>query len=75
MEQKTLSVKGMSCGHCVSSIKENVGELGGVSKVNVDLQRAKVAVQYDADQVTVDSIKEVIEEQGYDVEGIESANS
>ncbi|MFA9455190.1 copper chaperone CopZ [Halalkalibacter sp. AB-rgal2] len=75
MEQKTLMVKGMSCGHCVSSIEENVGGLEGVSKVNVHLQSARVDVQYDIDKVTLDTIKEVIEEQGYDVEGIENATS
>ncbi|MFZ3196726.1 MAG: cation transporter, partial [Bacillus mycoides] len=33
MEQLTLKVEGMSCGHCVNSIESNVKELNGVEQV------------------------------------------
>ncbi len=32
MEQLTLKVEGMSCGHCVNSIESSVKELNGVEK-------------------------------------------
>ena len=32
MEQLTLKVEGMSCGHCVNSIESNVKELTALSK-------------------------------------------
>ena len=67
MESVVLNVQGMSCGHCVKAIESNVGELQGINEVKVDLSAAKVTVAFDASQVTIEKIKEVIEEQGYDV--------
>lgn len=67
MENVTLNVQGMSCGHCVKAVETSVGALAGVQEVNVDLAEAKVNVAFDGAAVTVDQIKETIDEQGYDV--------
>ena len=68
MEQETLNVKGMSCGHCVSAVEGNVGEMKGVSDVRVNLDQGTVAVTYDKSDVTHKAIVDTIEDQGYDVE-------
>jgi copper chaperone len=62
-----LKVEGMSCQHCVNSINKAVGELNGVEKVSVDLKGKTVSVDYNQDQVGLDRIKDVIEDQGYEV--------
>lgn len=67
MERVTLTVNGMSCGHCVNAIEGNVGKVNGVSEVKVHLSEAKVDVAFDSTVVTLDEIKETIEDQGYDV--------
>ena len=67
MVNVTLNVQGMSCGHCVKAVETSVGALAGVQEVNVDLAQAKVIVAYDEATVSVDQIKETIDEQGYDV--------
>ncbi|MEK1830833.1 copper chaperone CopZ [Priestia megaterium] len=67
MEKVTLSVKGMSCGHCVKSVEGSVGELNGVQHVEVNLSEAKVTVEFDQNKVSLDSIKEAIDDQGYEV--------
>ncbi|UKS66390.1 copper chaperone CopZ [Rossellomorea marisflavi] len=67
MEHITLNVQGMSCNHCVNAIEKNVGGLYGVKKVNVSLADAKVEVDYDNAVVSLDEIKETIDDQGYDV--------
>ena len=67
MENVTLNVQGMSCGHCVKSVESSVGALAGVQEVKVDLAEAKVTVAFDEAAVTVSQIKETIDEQGYDV--------
>ncbi|MTD29843.1 copper chaperone CopZ [Planomicrobium sp. YIM 101495] len=64
---ETLKVQGMSCGHCVNSVKTGVGELGGVSSVAVDLKKGEVAVDYDSGKTSLNEIQEAIEEQGYNV--------
>ncbi|CAN2247942.1 copper chaperone CopZ [Bacillus vallismortis] len=67
MEQKTLHVEGMSCQHCVKAVKTSVGELDGVSAVDVNLEAGKVDVSFDAGKVSVKDIADAIEDQGYDV--------
>jgi len=67
MENVTLSVQGMSCGHCVKAVEGGVGELNGVKSVEVSLEDAKVTVAFDPSQVTIEAIKEAIDDQGYDV--------
>ncbi|SEQ65768.1 copper chaperone [Virgibacillus subterraneus] len=65
--QITLDVKGMTCGHCKSSVKGALEELNGVTSVEVDLGSGKVDVTYDDALVKVEDMHEAIEDQGYDV--------
>lgn len=67
MEKITLNVEGMSCGHCVKSIEGSVGELPGVSSVKVHLENGTVDVEFNNSEVSLDKIKETIDDQGYDV--------
>ncbi|MFB1082965.1 MULTISPECIES: copper chaperone CopZ [Jeotgalibacillus] len=67
MSQVTLNVEGMSCQHCVKAVESNVGEMSGVDSVKVHLDQGTVDVDYQESSVTVDQIKDVIEDQGYDV--------
>ncbi|MFE4707694.1 copper chaperone CopZ [Peribacillus simplex] len=68
MENVTLSVSGMSCGHCVNAVEGNVGKLAGVESVKVHLDSGKVDVAFDKEKVSLEKIKETIDDQGYDVE-------
>ncbi|MBZ5751140.1 MULTISPECIES: copper chaperone CopZ [Metabacillus] len=68
MENITLSVQGMSCGHCVNAIEGSVGQVDGVNQVNVKLDSAQVEVLFNESQVSIDKIKETIEDQGYEIE-------
>ncbi|MBM7703473.1 copper chaperone CopZ [Metabacillus iocasae] len=68
MENVTLQVKGMSCGHCVKAVEGSVGELNGVKSVTVNLESGTVDVAFDSTAVTVEAIKETIDDQGYDVQ-------
>ncbi|MCM3675265.1 copper chaperone CopZ [Peribacillus simplex] len=68
METVTLNVSGMSCGHCVNAVEGNVGKLAGVENVKVHLDTGKVDVAFDKEKVTLEKIKETIDDQGYDVE-------
>jgi len=55
----------MSCGHCEKSVKNALGELEGVKNVNVDLGTKKVEVE--GENLVDSTIKDAIEEAGYDV--------
>lgn len=67
VNQVTLNVQGMSCGHCVSSVENSVGKLDGVKEVKVHLESGKVDISFEEDKVSLDAIKETIDDQGYDV--------
>ncbi len=61
----TFTVPGMTCGHCEASIKHEVGSVGGVSAVDVDLQTKLVTVSGAA--LDRDAIVAAIDEAGFDV--------
>lgn len=64
---KVLNIAGMSCGHCVESIKNAVGALQGVKNVEVDLQGKTSSVTFDATVISEQIIKATIEDQGFEV--------
>ncbi|ETK37026.1 hypothetical protein MPTA5024_06290 [Microbispora sp. ATCC PTA-5024] len=66
------TVTGMTCGHCVSSVKEEVGEVPGVTGVEVDLATGLVTVR-SGDPVDPALIAAAVREAGYDVVGTETA--
>lgn len=68
MTTTTLSVKGMTCNHCVQAVEGALTELSGVERALVDLKANSVTVQFDDSIVTVEKMTEAIEDQGYDVE-------
>ena len=43
-ELSTWVVTGMTCAHCVSSVKEEIGEIAGVERVEVALESGVVTV-------------------------------
>lgn len=65
MRSVTLNVQGMSCSHCVNAIEGAMKEIGATGKV--DLADNKVTVDFDENKLSLEKIKEAIEEQGYDV--------
>lgn len=67
MNTVTLSVPDISCGHCKSSIEGAVSGLEGIDKVEVTIDAKTVDVGFDPSTVTLDTIIETIEDQGYDV--------
>ena len=61
----TLSVPGMTCGHCEAAVKQEVGGVPGVASVAVDLDTKDVVVAgTDLDR---DAIVAAIDEAGFDV--------
>ncbi|PZG15980.1 heavy-metal-associated domain-containing protein [Nonomuraea aridisoli] len=66
MTTATYTVKGMTCGHCVSSVKEEVGEVAGVTSVEVDLASGLLTVGGDG-PIDPAKIVAAVEEAGYEV--------
>ncbi|WP_431907840.1 heavy-metal-associated domain-containing protein [Nonomuraea jabiensis] len=66
MATATYAVKGMTCGHCVSSVKEEVSEVAGVTSVEVDLASGLLTVESDSPVETA-KVVAAVEEAGYEV--------
>jgi copper chaperone len=60
----TYTVTGMTCGHCVASVTEEVSALSGVTDVDVDLESGRMTVTGDAAQ-DVTAVRGAVEEAGY----------
>lgn len=65
MAVKNYTVDGMTCGHCEASVKEEVGEINGVTDVTADHTTGAVSVT--GDNFTDEQIAEAVEEAGYTV--------
>lgn len=63
----TVSVSGMTCGHCVSSVSEELEALAGVDKVDVDLNAGGISTVTitSTDALSSSEIGEAIAEAGY----------
>ena len=67
-----LSVDGMTCGHCVMSVKEELGEIPGVKNVDVILNSgatSKVTVLTDT-PLDVAALSDAVSEAGFTLTGI-----
>ena len=64
MTTSTYTVTGMTCGHCVSSVTEEVSAIAGVSDVAVVLESGQVTVTSDA-PLDEGQVREAVEEAGY----------
>lgn len=67
MTTLTVRAPAISCGHCVKTIQNEVGELAGVQKVVADQNTKLVTINYD-DPATQDAIEKLMAEIGYPAE-------
>jgi copper ion binding protein len=68
METRSLVVTGMTCEHCARAVRDEVGQIPGVSAVDVDVAAGKVRIT--GSPVPGDSaLREAITEAGYQVAG------
>ncbi len=57
MITKTFHIPNISCGHCVRSIKDELEEIIGVSRVDGDPEKKLITVEYE----TPDALKTIRE--------------
>lgn len=57
-------VSGMHCGHCVSSVTEEVSAVSGVTDVKVDLESGQLTVVSNT-EIPLQSIEAAVDEAGY----------
>lgn len=65
----TVKIEGMSCNHCKMTVEKVLKEIRGVEKVEVNLNKKEAIIESDRD-IDERKIKEVIEEEGFEVKEI-----
>ena len=68
MSTSSYTVVGMTCGHCVTAVTEEVSQLPGVTAVDVDLTSGGLTVTSDA-PVDDSAVLAAVEEAGYELAG------
>lgn len=63
-DRADYTVTGMTCGHCVSSVTEEVSGIEGVSDVRVDLASGSLSFASDR-EISRDAVEEAVREAGY----------
>jgi copper chaperone CopZ len=62
----TYTVTGMTCGHCVAAVTEELSKLPGVTAVDVDLASGVATVQ-SIDPLEAQAVADAVDEAGYSV--------
>jgi copper chaperone len=65
IEDRDYTVVGMTCAHCVISVRGEVSQIPGVIAVDVDLASGRMSVS--ADDLSDDAIRAAVEEAGYEL--------
>jgi copper chaperone len=64
--ERAYVVSGMTCSHCVASVREEVGEIAGIEVLDVDLETGRLLVRGEAAD-SQDAIRAAVEAAGYSV--------
>jgi copper chaperone CopZ len=65
MRELVVSVPEISCEHCVHTNNTALGRLPGVESVSTDIASKTVRLHYDASQVSLETIRDTLYEEGY----------
>jgi copper chaperone len=65
MDQTTYTVTGMTCAHCAAAVTEEVGDVPGVTSVDVDVASGTVVVH--GDGISDEAVRTAVGEAGYGV--------
>jgi copper chaperone CopZ len=69
MTTTTLHVTGMTCGHCVKAVTEELGAVDGVDSVEVELVTGgtSAVTVVSAGPVSADALRAAVDEAGYEL--------
>lgn len=71
MANVILQVPDLSCGHCEKTVRAALEGQPGINSVQVDLPAKRVYLGYDNSTISLDRVSEILDEEGYPVQGSE----
>jgi copper chaperone len=70
MANTVLNVPDISCEHCERTITNALTPITGVRQVKVDIPSKQVRVDFDESKVSIEQMKDVLNEEDYPVESV-----
>lgn len=70
LQNITLAISGMSCGHCSRYVTNTLTELEGIISAEVSHETGAAKVEYDAEKISSEAIVTAINETHYSVVGL-----
>ncbi len=65
MQETTLSIQGMNCGHCVKAVQKAIASLPGIASQEVSVGSARVS--FDPGTTSLEAFAKAVEDEGYKV--------
>lgn len=66
MQKTKLKISGMSCQHCVKTVKDALTALEGVRRAKVNLRKGEAVVHFDELSVSPANLKDAITQAGFE---------
>jgi Cu+-exporting ATPase len=67
MKKTELSIGGMHCSACSTSLQNALSKLDGLENVIVDISTNKASFELDESKISIDKIVEAVDDCGFDV--------
>jgi len=67
MKKITLEVNGMTCDHCVQTIKGALNKVIGLNLIEINLDKSQVKVEFDESQTNIQILSGEIVALGFEV--------
>lgn len=65
MKETNLKIEGMHCAGCSTRLERVLNNLEGVETAHVSLEEKKATIKYDETKISLEIIKEAIEDAGF----------
>ena len=65
MKETNLKIEGMHCTGCSTRLERVLNNLEGVETAKVSLEEKKATIKYDETKISLEIIKEAIEDAGF----------
>lgn len=65
MKETNLKIEGMHCAGCSTRLEKVLNNLEGVETAKVNLEEKKATIKYDETKISLESIKEAIQDAGF----------
>lgn len=75
MAKAVLNVPDISCEHCERTITTALAPVPGIRRVDVNIPGKQVTVEYDEVHVDLHRLSDLLQEEDYPVESVQSASS